>query len=57
MGGKRFWGVLLSAFILTQSILLYSANAQDKVVTISLETAFEKTIESTNQFDKIEKKL
>ena len=54
---KKIWGLVLSTFILMQSIVPCSAITQEKVTTISLETAYENAILATNQFDKIKKSL
>ncbi|AEY68100.1 TolC family protein [Clostridium sp. BNL1100] len=54
---KKIWGLVLLTFILMQSIVPCSAITQEKVTTISLETAYENAILATNQFEKIEKSL
>lgn len=54
---KRFLGIVMSTCILMLTIVPYSVNAQDKATAISLETAYEKAIEATNQFDKIDKSI
>lgn len=54
---KKIFGVVLLTFILMQSIVPCAAITQDKNTAISLDTAYDKAILATNQFDKIEKSL
>ncbi len=54
---KKIFALVLLTIILMQSIVPCSAIVQDKVVTISLDTAYERSIQATNQFEKIEKSL